>query len=114
MNGSLETIDGRPALRFERRYEHSVERVWKAITDPDELRHWFPTGAELEIAESEPPRLLSGSWYGDPCGSSCVPTATAVCSSSPTRSPTAKGQPGTLPAGIAASRASRPYSQVSR
>jgi uncharacterized protein YndB with AHSA1/START domain len=79
MNGNLETIDDRPALRFERRYEHSVERVWKAITEPAELRHWFPPGAELEITESEPPRLLAGSWFGDqlrfelrPDGDGCV------------------------------------------
>jgi len=79
MNGSLESIDGRPALRFERRLEHPVERVWRAITEPEELRHWFPPGAELEIAESEPPRLLAGSWFGDqlrfelrPDGDGCV------------------------------------------
>ncbi|HEX8073920.1 MAG TPA: SRPBCC domain-containing protein [Thermoleophilaceae bacterium] len=42
MNGTLETIDGRPALRFERRLPHSVERVWRAITEPEELKAWFP------------------------------------------------------------------------
>jgi hypothetical protein len=80
MTGSLESIDDRPTLHFERRYEHSVERVWKAITEPEELRHWFPPGAELEITESEPPRLLAGSWFGDqlrfelrPDGDGCVP-----------------------------------------
>jgi hypothetical protein len=64
MNGSLETVDGRPTLRFERRYNHPVERVWRAITDPDELRHWFP-GGTWQVTESEPPHLLAGSWYGD-------------------------------------------------
>jgi uncharacterized protein YndB with AHSA1/START domain len=79
MTGALENIDNRPTLRFERRYEHGVERVWRAITDPDELRHWFPPGEELEVTESEPPRLLAGSWYGDelrfelrPDGEGCV------------------------------------------
>jgi hypothetical protein len=79
MTGTLETIDNRPTLRFERRYEHGVERVWRALTDPDELRHWFPPGEEMEVTESEPPRLLAGSWYGDdlrfelrPDGDSCV------------------------------------------
>lgn len=33
-DGTLETIDGRPALRFERTLAHSVERVWRAISDP--------------------------------------------------------------------------------
>jgi uncharacterized protein YndB with AHSA1/START domain len=79
MTGALENIDNRPTLRFERRYRHGVERVWRAITDPDELRHWFPPGEELEVTESEPPRLLAGSWYGDelrfelrPDGEGCV------------------------------------------
>jgi uncharacterized protein YndB with AHSA1/START domain len=62
--GALETIDGRPALRFERRLAHSVERVWCAITESKEMRHWFP-GSTWEVTQSEPPRLLVGSWYGD-------------------------------------------------
>ena len=79
MTEALENIDNRPTLRFERRYDHGVERVWRAITDPDELRHWFPPGEELEVTESEPSRLLAGSWYGDelrfelrPDGEGCV------------------------------------------
>jgi uncharacterized protein YndB with AHSA1/START domain len=79
MNGKLETIDDRPALRFERRLDHPIERVWRAVTDPDELRHWFPPGEDLQITESEPPYLLVGSWYGDtlrfelrPDGEDCV------------------------------------------
>jgi hypothetical protein len=79
MNGSLETVDNRAVLRFERHLDHPVERVWRAITDPDELRHWFPPGEGLEVTESEPPRLLAGSWYGDevrfelrPDGDGCV------------------------------------------
>jgi hypothetical protein len=79
MTAALENIDDRPSLRFERRYDHGVERVWRAITDPDELRHWFPPGEELEVTGSEPPRLLAGSWYGDelrfelrPDGDGCV------------------------------------------
>ena len=46
MDGTLETIDGRPALRFERRLNHPVERVWRAITEPDELACWFLTAVE--------------------------------------------------------------------
>jgi uncharacterized protein YndB with AHSA1/START domain len=48
-------------LRLERRYPHPAERVWRALTDPDELRHWFP--GELDVSQSEPPRLLVGSWH---------------------------------------------------
>ena len=41
--GELVTVDGRSVLRFERRYRQPIERVWRAVTDPDELRRWFPS-----------------------------------------------------------------------
>lgn len=42
MNGRLITVEGRTALRFERGLDHSVERVWRAISEPEELRRWYP------------------------------------------------------------------------
>jgi len=36
-------------LRFERRLPHSVERVWRAISDPAELAHWFPSTVEMDL-----------------------------------------------------------------
>lgn len=41
--GTYVEIDGRPAVRFERHYAHSLEHVWQALTDPGQLRHWFPS-----------------------------------------------------------------------
>jgi uncharacterized protein YndB with AHSA1/START domain len=35
--------DGRPAVRFVRTYRHPVERVWAAVTDPEQVGRWFPT-----------------------------------------------------------------------
>jgi hypothetical protein len=64
MSASLETVEDRSALRFERHLDHSVERVWRAITEPGELRHWFP-GETWSVTESDLPHLLVGSWYGD-------------------------------------------------
>ncbi|HEY1573001.1 MAG TPA: SRPBCC domain-containing protein [Pseudonocardiaceae bacterium] len=55
------TLHDGPVLRLERRYPHPAERVWRALTDPDELRHWFP--GELRVSHSDPPRLLVGSWH---------------------------------------------------
>lgn len=80
MNGKLETIEGRPALRFERRLGHPIERVWRAITDPDELEAWFvarvdwtPEVGETfeamdqsgEVTDVEPPTLLAWTWGGE-------------------------------------------------
>jgi uncharacterized protein YndB with AHSA1/START domain len=78
--------DGRPAVRFSRTYDHPVERVWQFVTDPDELVHWFPSRAEIELRPGgtvtfsgdphiedstgrvlavDPPRHVSFSWGGD-------------------------------------------------
>lgn len=65
MNGKLETIDDRSILRFERYLDHPIERVWSAITKPEELCHWFPPVEALLVTRSEPPHLLAGTWFGD-------------------------------------------------
>lgn len=79
MTGTMESADNGYWLRFERRFDHSLERVWRAITEPEELAHWFPPGEELQVTESEPARLLAGTWCGDelrfelrPEGDACV------------------------------------------
>jgi uncharacterized protein YndB with AHSA1/START domain len=38
----------RPVLRFERQLPRAVEEVWTAVTDPEEMRSWFPTRIEIE------------------------------------------------------------------
>lgn len=43
------TVDGRPALRFERHLRHGQEKVWRAVTEPAQLSRWYPFPAtELE------------------------------------------------------------------
>jgi uncharacterized protein YndB with AHSA1/START domain len=84
-DGVLTELDGRTAVRFARRLAHSPERVWRALTEPEDLEAWFPAeirgdlatpGAELsfpfregeaetepgEVLASEPPRLLAFRW----------------------------------------------------
>lgn len=34
--------DGTTSLRYERQLAGSPERVWRALTDSDQLRHWMP------------------------------------------------------------------------
>lgn len=59
-----DAADG-PRLRLERRLRHPVERVWRAITDAEELARWFPADAPMEVVERDEPHLLVASWSGD-------------------------------------------------
>jgi len=49
-DGTVEKIDGKHVLRFERRLAHPVERVWAALTKPADLAQWF-VQAEIELVE---------------------------------------------------------------
>ena len=84
MKGTLYTLEGRFVLRFERRLWHAPEKVWRAITEPEQLAWWFPTDIEGErrlggkirfvfrnaegptldgqITEFDPPRVFAYTW----------------------------------------------------
>jgi uncharacterized protein YndB with AHSA1/START domain len=100
MKGTLEQVDGRFFLRFERSYRHPCEAVWRALIEPESLAEWFPTaiegerraGAELRFVFAggegpvltgamrvfEPPRLLEYSWDSDILRWELTPTATGT------------------------------------
>jgi uncharacterized protein YndB with AHSA1/START domain len=88
MYGTLEQLDdGRWQLRFTRILRHPVDTVWRAISEPEHLAHWFPTtiegdriaGAPLrfsfpdeewpafdgEMIACEPPSLMEVRWGPD-------------------------------------------------
>jgi uncharacterized protein YndB with AHSA1/START domain len=44
---TLQRAGERPLLRFERHLSKPIEAVWHAVTDPEELRSWFPTRIEI-------------------------------------------------------------------
>jgi uncharacterized protein YndB with AHSA1/START domain len=46
--GTLIDHDGRPAVRFRREFSQPVERLWAAITNPDDLARWFPSKVAME------------------------------------------------------------------
>ena len=84
---TLDTIGGKTVLRFERRLAHAPEKVFRAISEPAELAHWFPARMEAElragapirfafdehdveapggeILEVDPPKLLVYTWGDD-------------------------------------------------
>ncbi|WP_340267427.1 SRPBCC domain-containing protein, partial [Aquipuribacter nitratireducens] len=48
------------ALLFERRLGHPPERVWRALTESDQLRHWLP--ADIVGAREEGAPVLVTFW----------------------------------------------------
>jgi uncharacterized protein YndB with AHSA1/START domain len=87
VTGTLHAEADRFVLRFERRLAHPPEKVWRALTDPAELRHWFPQDVEVdlqpggkmrfaqcdgegpafdgEVVDFDPPRLFAFLWGTD-------------------------------------------------
>jgi uncharacterized protein YndB with AHSA1/START domain len=85
--GTLVSDTVRPTIRFERRLRAPLERVWRAVTDEEEMRAWFPArvvgerkvGAPLrfpfeggeadtfdgEVTVWEPMRAFAFTWNGD-------------------------------------------------
>ena len=71
-DATLTYVNGEPTLRFERRLRHAPAKVWRAVTDPAELRHWFPAAVEGELRPGAPLRftfpsaaVVDGTWDGE-------------------------------------------------
>jgi uncharacterized protein YndB with AHSA1/START domain len=98
--GTLIEHDGRPAVRFRRTYPYPPEQLWTAITEPDELAHWFPSAVSMEpraggtIAFSgdpnvgsstgtvlvyDPPRRLGYTWGADELHFELTPDGVGGC-----------------------------------
>ena len=78
---TTETSGGRHVLRFVRRLAHPPEKVFRAISEPDELRHWFPVdaGGDRRVVEEDPPRLLVMRWEQDELRFEVVPEPGGGC-----------------------------------
>ena len=55
-DGTVETSGDTTVIRFERRLAHPVEKVWSALTEPEELERWL-AAAELDLREGGDIRL---------------------------------------------------------
>jgi uncharacterized protein YndB with AHSA1/START domain len=49
-DGVLEKRDGKDVVRFRRHLAHPIERVWAALTEPEELIGWWGA-AEVDLVE---------------------------------------------------------------
>jgi uncharacterized protein YndB with AHSA1/START domain len=72
MNATLTYVNGEPTLRFERRLRHPPAKVWRAVTEPAEMKYWFPATVEVELAPGAPMRftfpedaVADGDWDGE-------------------------------------------------
>jgi len=85
--GRLEQVGDRWQLHFTRRLPHPPAKVWRALTEPEHLKEWFPNDIEGERKEGatlrhvfrndeasdmegemlrfEPPAVLEFSWGDD-------------------------------------------------
>lgn len=82
MQGTAEKRDdGTYLLRFERHFDHPIEKVWDAITQPEHLTKWIAGddaivdlrvggrvyfsghgGIEATVLDCDPPRVISYEW----------------------------------------------------
>ena len=85
--GRLDRDGSRPQLHFTRNLPHAPEKVWRALTQPQHLKAWFPDtvegefvpggklrfvaeyaedgGFDGEVLEFDPPKLLEIRWGTD-------------------------------------------------
>ncbi len=71
-DATLTEVNGQPTIRLERRLAHRPAKVWRAVTDPAELKHWFPAAVEAELRPGAPMRftfpgeaVVDGTWDGE-------------------------------------------------
>ncbi|MFG1946363.1 SRPBCC family protein [Nonomuraea sp. NPDC048826] len=70
--------DGRTELVMRRRLPHPPEKVWRAVTEPEHVKQWFPAelsidgdrvrygfGPDGRVLEIDPPRLFAHTWGDD-------------------------------------------------
>jgi uncharacterized protein YndB with AHSA1/START domain len=74
MYGTLERLnDTHWQLRFTRTLSHPVEKVWRAITEPEHLAHWFPTTIDGERSAGAPLRFAFPGGSGRRSKARCSP-----------------------------------------
>ncbi|MGH2551350.1 MAG: SRPBCC family protein [Thermomicrobiales bacterium] len=86
-DASYQIEDNRCTMRFERQLAQPIERVWAALTQPDELKAWFypfegtlatgeavvipwdeDGGLTSKVIEFDPPKVFAWTWHkpGEP------------------------------------------------
>src|SRR3954454_20095057 len=56
--GTLAEHEGEWQVRFERRLRHPLEKVWRAVTEPEHMQAWFPDEMEGERRAGAPLKFV--------------------------------------------------------
>jgi uncharacterized protein YndB with AHSA1/START domain len=56
--GRLEQHGDAWSVSFTRRFDHPVEKVWRAVTEPEHLAKWFPGRVEGEFRSGAPLKFV--------------------------------------------------------
>ncbi|GAB6930634.1 hypothetical protein JCM10914A_46170 [Paenibacillus sp. JCM 10914] len=92
MEGKVLQMDGHRVVSFERYLKHPVEKVWRAITNPEHMAKWLTVQSEMElrvdgqlafrwdngdlvegkITKIDPPHELEYTWLEEASGYSVV------------------------------------------
>ena len=70
--GQLKRLDDRWQLQFTRRLPHSPQKVWRALTEPEHLRAWFPAEIHGERAAGAALRFVFPNHEGPTAGGEMV------------------------------------------
>lgn len=82
MDGTVHTTPDSYVIRFERHLNHPIDKVWAALTEPDQFHQWLAAPGEIDlrvggrvhltlsgmvvdstITALDPPRLLEFGWH---------------------------------------------------
>ena len=56
----MSEVKQRPSLALVRKFKAPPEKVWRALTQPEELRQWFAPGDEFKIPRAEADLKVGG------------------------------------------------------
>jgi uncharacterized protein YndB with AHSA1/START domain len=63
--GSLGSADGKGVVRMEDRFDTDVDDVWRALTDPSRLAHWYgEVEGDLRVGGEYRARVFASGWEG--------------------------------------------------
>jgi uncharacterized protein YndB with AHSA1/START domain len=74
IEGTLHSVSGEGVVRMKCRFEHDHDDVWSALTDPQQLAHWYGNvEGDLRVGGEFRAFVLASEWNGQGIINVCVP-----------------------------------------